>query len=195
MSRRLIGTSLAAVVVFGWAAPASADSPRNSAAVAQTRAEEASAAKIAPLAGNYRFSGDPAEIRALERAIDAVVEDMNVLVRDVARRRLAKAAEIPPQLGLSLRGPVLTMQVAQKAYSAPLDGTAVAVVGPSGDSLQLRHSVVGDAKLMQRFDGDDGSRVNTCERLGAERLRVHVAIRSEKLPKDLNYSLTFTKTK
>jgi hypothetical protein len=92
-----------------------------------------------------------------------------------------------------LKDEMLTVRLPDAAYAAPLDGSEVTVEGPSGDPLTLRHQVVGDAKLRQLFDAEDGWRVNTCERLEGGRLRIHVTIHSPKLPKNLDYAITFAK--
>jgi hypothetical protein len=180
----------ALLLAFATAVPARAESQLQSLA---SKGEAPEASQLETLTGSYRFIGGQAEIDALEAAIDDVVSDMNLLARGIARRRLRKASEIPAGLAISLSGRVLTVMIADAAYSAPLDGTAVKVRGPSGDSLMLRHRVLGKATLWQQFAGDDGIRVNTCERMAGKRMRVRVTIRSEKLPKALAYSMTFAR--
>lgn len=184
----------AAVFVFtagiAFAAPADA---RLETFHATKKTREGNAARIAKLLGRYRFAGDKREIEALDAAIDDAVSDMNIFVREIARRRLRRITEIPKTLGLSVHEGVLTVGVPNADYSAPLDGTPVKVKGPTGDMLTLRHDVIETARLRQSFFSEDGSRVNLCEIDNKERLRVHVRIRSEKLSKDLTYSLTFAR--
>lgn len=162
-------------------------------AAKRAKAHDANAERIAKLLGRYRFAGDKREVEALEAAIDDAVSDMNIFVREVARRKLRKITEIPKSLSLAVDDEVLTVEVASIDYSAPLDGSAVRVKGPTGDDLTLRHHVVKEARLLQSFENEDGSRINTCELDAKERLRVHVRIHSDKLENDLTYSLTFVK--
>jgi hypothetical protein len=189
------GAALAVVLVMGLSTPARAETSRAPSPHDAPRAapEAGRAGKIAPLAGRYRFVGGKAEVAALEAAIEDVVGGMNVLVRGTARRRLAESAAIPAGLSLSLKNEMLTVRLPDAAYAAPLDGSRVMVEGPAGDPIALRHQVLGDAKLRQLFDADDGWRVNTCERLENGRLRIHVTIHSPKLPKNLDYAITFAK--
>lgn len=181
-----MATGLLAAVMLALAPPALSGEP--------ARESPSPAAEVERLEGRYRFSGGAAEHHALEAAIDDVVDDMNIFVRGAARRRLAKAATIPGEVALSLRGDELAVKLPDGTYAAPLDGSPVQVTSPSGDPVRLQHRVVGDAKIVQRFASEDGTQVNTCERLGDGRLRIQVAIHSPKLPKELRYAMTFSPT-
>ena len=63
------------------------------------------------------------------------------------------------------------------------------VVGITGDPLAMTLRIRG-AALVQRFVGAKGGRTNTLS-IEKGRLRVHVVVQSDSLPKPLVYSLTY----
>jgi hypothetical protein len=179
--------AITVVVVVVMPARAGAESQRES------KAKKPRPAQIEHLAGRYRFAGGQPEIDALEAAVDDVVGEMNILVRGIARRRLREVSKIPHRIAISLRGRMLTVTAAGALYAAPLDRSPVKVRGPSGDQVWLRHRDLGNGQLMQHFASDDGIRVNICRPLAGNRMRIHVTIHSDELPKDLSYAMTFSR--
>jgi hypothetical protein len=141
--------------------------------------------------GRYAFSGGEAERQALRDAVDAVVAEMNPLVRSIARNRLLENNKIAREVGIAADGSKVTIAFDDRSYTAVLGAAAVEVTGVSGDKLRLTHRMQGK-RLMQTFDGDKGSRRNVISVRGSQ-LRVQVTVQSESLPDDLGYQLTFTR--
>jgi hypothetical protein len=150
---------------------------------------EESAEALGALAGAYAFAGGKAEREALEAAVDDVIADMNPLVRMIARRRLLAANEIAGKLTIRADGREVTVAFNERAYTAVVGGPAVEVTGITGDRLALTHRLEG-RKLVQRFDGTRGDRRNVLV-LRSARIRLHVRVESDQLPRPLSYTLTF----
>jgi len=148
---------------------------------------------IEAFSGHYRFAGGARELKARDAAIDEVVQEMSWIVRAAARKRLTRLNEIPRELTLRLGDEALTMVLPDAVYQAPLDGTPVMVEGPSGDDVVLTNRPIGSRRLRQRFTSDDGIRINVCDRRGDDGLVIRVQMHSDKLPKDLVYTLTFAR--
>jgi hypothetical protein len=193
--RAIVTAALVALFINPIVArPASANSSPSSSRPAPSRAAAEQAEATSPLEGlegHYRFSGGEREIQARDQAIDDIVDGMSWLVRGTARSRLKKLNTIPRTITLDVHGDALTMTLPDAVYEAPLDGSPVRVKGPSGDPVELRHAVIGKDRLRQSFSDDDGIRVNFCDRRGDDHIRIVVVMRSDKLPKDLTYELTF----
>ena len=142
--------------------------------------------------GSYRFAGGDRERAARDAAIDGVVEEMNFLVRGVARKRLKESNRIAERVSISRKESQLTIRFDDRAYTAPINGGAVAVVGITGAELKLRHRV-SNGRIEQIFEGEDGGRTNQLELDGEGRLTIRVRVFSDKLPKDLRYKLTYAR--
>lgn len=141
-------------------------------------------------AAQYRFVGGTAERDALAGAIDDVVSEMNILAREIARGRLSDSNPIPKKITIGRNGEVLAIAFDDRSYEAPLDGSKTRVQGITGDMLRY-HVVVAEKRLDQVFDGDQGGRHNTMRRRGDTGMAMQVKVTSERLPKALEYKLTF----
>lgn len=172
-----------------------------SVAVATTVVGPAPATDGAPLAsaeaqrvvdrfvGDHPFTGGDKERKARDAAIDDVVGDMNVLVRGIARDRLKEANVIAERVVVARDGDRLTISLDGRRYTAAIGGPAVKAKSVTGDEVSLRYAVRGD-RIEQIFVGDQGGRTNTF-RLTDDKMVVHVRVHSEKLPKDLVYTLSY----
>jgi hypothetical protein len=149
-------------------------------------------AALDTLAARYGFVGGERERTALEKAIEAVVEHMNLFVRDIARSRLRDTNRVASSLVIQRDGPRITVSLDDRTYSAELGGAPVTVRGSTGDSLRLTHRLHGQ-RLVQTFEGERGSRINTFYVDGEGRLRLDVVVRSPQLPRDLLYRLSYGK--
>jgi hypothetical protein len=149
---------------------------------------------VAALTGEFRWIGGTAERKARDKAIDDVVDGMNFIVRGIARKRLKQANPIPRLVRIRRAGEdVLVIRIDKRVYRAKIGGPAVTVVGITGDELKLTHRVV-DNRVVQRFEGESGGRVNTFTPLGKgddKGMKLRVRVFSDKLPKDLVYGLSY----
>ena len=187
-----------AVVALGCSTSSSSDDSRDARRDTQvlaagdtpTLASAAASPKpVQALVGSYRHAGGQAEQDALEAAVEAVVQEMNVLTRDIARKRLLAANKIPDSLVISTSEHHVTIQFDDRKYTGTIDGPAVDAVGITGDALRMTLRM-REGQLVQHFVGDKGKRTNSMRRK-AETVVMHVVVESESLPKSLVYDLTF----
>ncbi len=160
-------------------------------ASAATPAVAADRKGVDALVGVYRHGGGQAEQDALESAVDGVVSEMNILVREIARKRLLASNNIPTALTVVKDGATVTISFDERVYTAMIDGPAVNVIGSTGDPLKMTLRVRG-GKLVQHFVGDKGARTNTMRR-SDDGLHLAVVVESESLPRALSYELTFAR--
>lgn len=170
-----------------------AHSPGASGSVRQTSADHALAAEVAAqTAGCYAYTGGEKQRAARDAAIEEVVKEMNILIRPIVRRRLEAANPIVQRLCFSVKEELLTVALDDRSYRAPLGGPPVKVRGITGDEFDLRH-VIWEKAIRQIFSGEDGGRVNTFPRSADGHLDMRVRVFSDRLPKDLTYTLSYEK--
>lgn len=145
-------------------------------------------------AGKFGFTGGEAERAAVLAAIDEVVAEMNPLARAIARGRLQEANRVPERIEIGRTEDIVAIQFDDRRYEAPLDGSAVEVVGVTGDTLTYRLSVRPE-RLRQSFVGDKGGRENTIGLHGEKGMTLRVRVTSDSLPKPLVYRLSYERTR
>jgi hypothetical protein len=112
--------------------------------------------------GTYEYVGGNAEIDEMDRAIDEAVEQLNVFIRGIARRRLQEANRPTETLTIAASDREITITRSGKPeITAPADGTAVAWKNPeNGNQLEVSHGVTRKGVLSQRIEGDRGTSEN-----------------------------------
>jgi hypothetical protein len=153
----------------------------------------AQAADTVKLSSRYRFSGGQRERLAIGEAIEDVLAAMTFIVRPIARKRLKAATRVPERVKIHIDDDAITIELGDQVYKTPADGRPMTVIGSDGEEVELRMRVIENA-LEQSFNKVDGGKDNTFRRVGARKMRLAVRIHSEKLPKDLKYALTYTRT-
>lgn len=141
--------------------------------------------------GKYTHAGGEREREGRDKAIEAVVRELNVLIRGIARDKLRDANPIPAAVSIASDGKALTVTHDKLAFTAPINGAAAKVKGVTGDTLDLVH-VVTATQLEQRFGTKKQGRINTYTKSG-EQLVLDVRIYADRLPKDVVYRLTYKK--
>ncbi|NUQ77964.1 MAG: hypothetical protein HUU21_30895 [Polyangiaceae bacterium] len=144
---------------------------------------------LSPFLGSFRHAGGDKEREARDKAIDAVVDEMNIFVRGIARDKLKSSNAIPAALKISADASALTIALDNRVYTAPLDGRSVKVTGITGDKLDLRYRVT-EGRIEQNFKGDERGRVNTYS-IEGDKVVMQVRIYASQLPKDVKYKLTY----
>jgi hypothetical protein len=157
---------------------------------ALVQAADAEAADSIELSSGYRFSGGMRERKAIDRAIEDVVADMSFVTRPIARRRLKAAARVAERVRIDVDDDAITTELDGEVYTAPADGKPIRVADSDGDKVELRMRATKSA-LEQRFSSDDGGKDNTFRLVGGTKMRLVVRIHSGKLPKDLEYELSY----
>jgi hypothetical protein len=145
--------------------------------------------------GVYRFVGGPKEVREVERAIDDAVDQLNVLIRGIARRRLEEPNLPTDELQISVDGDSITIaRSGQPEISAPTTGRVVTWENPdNGNELRVAHVVVKDGRLEQRLIGDRGVSKNLFALARDGRLTVQTTIDADKLPSTIRFSTTYAR--
>lgn len=157
-------------------------------------AAEASEPALQRFVGSYGYVGGDTEIRALDRAIEAVVDQMNFLIRGIARRRL-RAPNLPSkEVSVFIEnGQIRIQRPGQPEVTAPADGKPITWRHPvDGDVFQVSHGIDEGGALFQRFEGERSLSLNRFE-LSEEnaRLTIHTVITADRLPAPLRFKMTY----
>ena len=137
--------------------------------------------------GKWRYAGGTAEIEATHRTVDAIVDDLNVFIRPIARPRLKNEAKPWKTLSIVVRDESVTVTIDGKSSSSPL-GRDVQRQGPE-DELTLHREMRGDV-LVETWTSDRGGRTNEYHPSG-DGVRVVSKIFSPRLPRPLEFTYTY----
>jgi hypothetical protein len=152
--------------------------------------DAAKLAGAATLVGDYAYDSGRSGVR---KSIDAVVDEMSVLARGIARRRLVDANAVPKKVAIRQDGTEVTVQIDKKAYVATLGGGSRRVRDPNGEVSRMRLVMRGDS-LYQTFHTDQGDRTNVFTVRDGGGLTMAVRITSPQLPADVRYRLGFDRS-
>ncbi|MDH4281699.1 MAG: hypothetical protein OEV36_03515 [Myxococcales bacterium] len=145
-------------------------------------------------AGTYEYIGGDADIEALDRAIGQVVDQMNFLIRGIARRRL-RAPNLPSkEVSVFLeKGQIRIERPGQPEVSAPADGKPITWRNPDdGDVFRVSHGLDLEGALYQRFEGEQSvSRNRFVLSKDDKRLVIHTVITADRLPAPLRFEMTY----
>lgn len=156
---------------------------------------KASEPDLVPLLGTYRFAGGQEEMLAVERAIDEAVDEMNVFIRGIARRRLREPNLPTDELRISLGSDTITVaRTGQPKVSAPATGKRVPWRNPrNGNELEVSHRITPDGALEQKLIGDRGVSTNVFTISADGKLSMRTAVTADKLPSTLQFTTTYVR--
>lgn len=159
-------------------------------------AADAPESVIQQFVGTYTYVGGDVEIKALDQAIDGVVDQMNFFIRGIARRRL-RAPNLPSKLVSVFfeNGQIRIERPGQPEVSAPADGKPITWRHPTdGDVFQVSHGIDDEGVLYQRFEGERSVSRNRFV-LGSDekRLTIHTVITADRLPAPLRFKMTYAR--
>lgn len=146
--------------------------------------------ELEPLVGNYAIISPTQAAVARDQSIEEVVQQMNVIVRQIARGRLREGNPIPSELNIQRNGAEFMVSFDAVKRTATVDGASVSATSARGEPLQMTFHQQG-ATLAQRFVGNDGGRENLLRLQSDDRITVDVRVFSHRLPGDVTYSLEF----
>jgi hypothetical protein len=145
--------------------------------------------------GTYELSLSKAQARKkINKAIEAVVADMNFVKRPFARSALEDKTEPCRQLAIGFPSNKVSITCdAKPASVSPADDTVIDYKAQDGNTYRVSQKHAGRI-VRQTFHGDEGKRVNTMKLSeDGKTLEMTVRIESGQLPRSLTYELTFTK--
>jgi len=146
--------------------------------------------------GAYSYVGGEREIKALDRAIEEVVDQMNFFIRGIARRRL-RAPNLPSkEVSVFVEhGQIRIERPGQPEVSAPADGRPITWRHPTdGDVFRVSHGVDDEGALYQRFEGERSvSRNRFVLGRDKQRLTIHTVITADRLPAPLRFKMTYAR--
>ena len=144
--------------------------------------------------GKYRFVGGDKETKAVEEAIEKVVQEMLFIKRPIARGRLKDRNKVTSSWTFTTAGgQIKSAAEGIMTWSSPENGSSADVKTSTGDDAKLSQKIAGN-KLTQVFTTKEGKRESIFT-LGADgqTLTMDIVLVSEQLPIPLKYSLTYKK--
>ena len=142
-------------------------------------------------AGTYAFAGSEAERAGIEKAVDGATEGM--VGKNIARSELMKRQEVRPTYTLRFDGKG-NLAVETPGYPpeiSPIDGTEVQLTNKYGDVLQNRQRFVDGSLLQESRTHDGGGSTQFKLMTDGNTLLVTRVSKSPKLPKTVQYTLTY----
>lgn len=140
--------------------------------------------------GALTFDGGDGERSQVATRVDRATEDMNIIARGIARRRLKESNRAPETIELRREGDRLTVVIDGRRYEGFLDAAPITVKGITGDEVAMTFRISGD-QLVQTFRGEDGGRENAFSLVDATTVVMDVRVFSPRLPADIVYALTY----
>lgn len=143
--------------------------------------------------GTYVHTGARAELRAMGGAIDRVVNQMNIFVREIARGEVHRRITPEQRIEIGVLDPQ-AMTLAMDGWGpvrVALDAAARRVRGATGEDVNLTVRF-DEGRLVQRAVTPRGSRTNVFTLSpDLEQLSMLVRIASDQLPAEIRYRLTY----
>lgn len=154
----------------------------------------------APLAiedyeGEYRFVGGARDRRGLELAIDRVVDQMNIFVREIARGEIRGRVQPEQTIRLEVDG-LGRLRLALDAWgpnTVSLDGRARRVRGPDGSDTRLSARFARGRLRVSQVNPQGRRDSVLALSPDREHLTMRVRIAADQLPDDLRYALHYRK--
>src|SRR5690606_25939967 len=139
----------------------------------------------------YTFVGGQKERDGLDAAIEASMDAVSPMLRNIGRKRLQDSTQIPKHVSITVDGTRTEIRFDGQGQSASLDGPPLRTVPREGEKVKVSHRIRG-GKLTEFVDGDQGDRHNTFKlSKDGKRLTVDVKISSGHLPVPVEYRMTF----
>ncbi|GAA0825958.1 MAG: hypothetical protein WBA64_07240 [Marinomonas sp.] len=149
----------------------------------------------APVDGQWYLQDAGSTQAKLDAAVDSVAKEMNFFVRMIARPILEKEARICHQWQLSTQAKQWQWQCdTEAAETIPLNANRFKTQGDDDREIfSTFHQTANEVDVI--LESERGKRTNTWKMLDANTLEYTATLESEKLPKPLTWTLTYTHTK
>lgn len=144
-------------------------------------------------AGTWAFAGGQADLQGMDDAINRVVDQLNLFIREIARSEIHRRINHEQRVVLGVRGDD-RMTLALDDWGPveiPIGGGSNRVRGPGGDQVRVSARFV-NGRLVYRQSTPQGVRQNVFSLAGdGARLTMGVSITADQLPADIRYRLTY----
>ncbi|HCH64794.1 MAG: hypothetical protein CL927_08625 [Deltaproteobacteria bacterium] len=126
----------------------------------------------------------------LDQAVGDVVSDLNIMIRELARRKLSGVTKVCGEYVLSVEPTVVRLGCdGGPVHVLPRDGQPYQTTNPAGQPVQGTVEVTDEAVILS-WQGGAGKRVNHFERSEAG-LRLSVTVSSENMPRPLKWQVDY----
>ena len=159
-----------------------------------------SAVKLPALAqewqGEYTWVGTPEEKALIEKTVEEGAQQVNRLIRSIARGRLTKSTKPVEKITFAVATNVVTMTRGdgETPVSSVADGSKVEWKRKDGDKFIVTQTLEKNTLTQTFTDSDDSTRVSRYVFAeDGKSFELHVTINSSSLKTPLNYAITYRK--
>lgn len=189
---------LLALSVASWTSPPIAPANATDSSPAEVTENESSTLDSAALntarlyAGTYVFVGGEKQKQRVTQAIEDVVQQLNVLIRPIARDRLGPPNAIPHRIHVSANEDFTTITLDQRTIRAQVNGKQpVNATDVYGKPVQFWHKLQ-QGHLIEHAVGKGGTKKNVfILSEDGKKLIIDVTMDSKQLPAPIKYRLTY----
>ncbi len=161
---------------------------------APVQLDEAQSAVVEKFVGTWKHVGGADEQRAADAAVIEATEEMNGLIRGIARGKLEDTVHIDTSITFSVKSGVVTIARSERTqpFAAPADGTRFATTTDAGDDAQASLRIEGNT-MITKVETDKGGGERTYA-IGADgRLEISARTFSPRLPNDVVFSMHYAR--
>lgn len=145
---------------------------------------------VSPFEGTWRYSGGAAQQQAMDQAIQRTVQGMGFIIEGMALGRLRDRNPLTPVITIHVANGQLEYTAhARRTYRTALDGTALRTQNPWGEDISLTTRIAGNV-LTRVANTSQGARTDVI-RVNGNTLTLNTTVTSPRLPRALNYTLTY----
>lgn len=142
--------------------------------------------------GSYVHNGGAVERAARDRMVEALISEINLLLRPIARRRLPQSCGVPPRVEIRRLGETVAIVLAPAPpRTSRLDNSPVQFANLDGDRVSMRRALRRGA-IVETLTRGRSRRIityqTTSNNLG---LRLRWRIESPYLPRSIAYPLSY----
>ncbi len=142
------------------------------------------------LTGEWAIVSVATATRNRDSGVERATDDMNVLIRGIARRRLRNSTPIHRRVVVSGTGATFRAQVGRYDLRWAPDNRPRAYRDPEGRELTARQSLQ-NGRLRQVFWSDEGTLTHTLMARDPDTLILTVRIAADRLPADVVYRVRY----
>lgn len=146
--------------------------------------------------GIYFYAGGDTQKKQRNERLDALIHDVNPLIRPIARRKLPKTCPIPPRVTIAFQGQELSIALAPAPpRKSLLDSTPTRFKNTRGDPVVMHRKLRGNTIIETLVRGRSRRILTYRLSKNASFLHIRWKIESAFLPRSVEYPLTYRRKK